>query len=210
MANKKREHTFSEVTPRGVAVYPHLDAPDTKFDAAGVYTLKLNLPAEEAEPIIEKLEQLREEFREKVKEQANGKKVKDADLPVSENEDGTFTFSFKMKASGEKDGRKWTRKPAIFDASGIPVKAGVKVGGGSIVRVAFEASAFYTALVGLGVTLRLNAVQIIELKSWGERSATQFGFEQEDGFSFEDLPEEQDEETEDGTEPVGTEETPDF
>ena len=36
------------VTPRGTAVFPHLNTPDTKFDENGVYSTKLALSDEAA------------------------------------------------------------------------------------------------------------------------------------------------------------------
>ena len=39
-------------TPKGVAYFPYISQPDTKFDEAGVYKVNLCLPKEEAEPVI--------------------------------------------------------------------------------------------------------------------------------------------------------------
>ena len=49
-------------TPAGVARYPHLNRPDTKFDEIGVYKVNLELTAEEAEPFISQVEALLAEF----------------------------------------------------------------------------------------------------------------------------------------------------
>lgn len=186
MANKNP--TLSLITPKGPAVYPSLHAPDTKFDANGIYKVGISLSQEEAAPIIEKLTELRDSFRDEAKKLSKGKKVKDADLPYTEDEEtGRITINTKMKASGEKDGRRWTQAPTLFDAKGKPLEAGLKVGGGSTIRIAFDASPFWTALVGLGVTLRLKAVQVIELRSWGQKSAEGYGFGEEEGFSAEDV-----------------------
>ena len=42
-------------TPKGVAYYPYISAPDTKFDEQGHYKVNLCIPKEEAEPIIEQI-----------------------------------------------------------------------------------------------------------------------------------------------------------
>ena len=184
-------------TPRGRAIWPHLHAPDTKFDAAGVYSTKLNLSASAARPLIEALEEMQKQAADEAvksgefKPRKRGETVKLGDLPFVEEEDGSFTFNFKLKASGKtRDGREFKQSPTIFDAFGKAVPGGLKVGGGSTIRVSFEPSGFYTALVGASVTLRLKAVQVIDLVDFGGGSADYYGFEpEEDGFSAGEAPE---------------------
>lgn len=99
---------------------------------------------------------------------------------------GEYEFNFKMKASGvsKKTGKPWTRKPAVFNAKGKPMsdEEKAKVGGGSVVKVAYEITPFYTAALGAGVSLRLEAVQVLELKSFQARDASAFGFGEEEGY----------------------------
>jgi hypothetical protein len=180
-------------TPRGRAVYPHLNRPDTKFNKAGVYRVKMNLPADEAAPIVSQIDELMEEaFAEAVaaaESPGKAKRVKRADAPYQEDDDGSINLSFKLTASGvsKKDGTPWKMQPAIFDTRGkvIPMNS-VKIGGGSLIKVSFEMNKFYTQLVGAGVSLRLRGVQVIELVEWGSNPA-EHGFEDEgeDGFVYE-------------------------
>lgn len=188
-------------TPKGVAIYPHLTPgrPDTKFDKDGVYTVKLK-PSDNAEALKFAKEisaaakaKVEETRTEKEKEKKGlGKKVKAAALPVSKetddegNETGALVFSFKMKAKGKKkDGTEYTREPVIFDAAGKPVK-GLRIGGGSIIRVSYELNTYdrpSTEDKGTflaGASLRLHAVQVIELVEFGG-NAQYFGFENEAG-----------------------------
>lgn len=54
-------------------------------------------------------------------------------------------------------------------------------------KVAFQCVPYFTNMLGAGCTLRLKAVQIIELvegKGNGENAEEQFGFSQEDGFEM--------------------------
>lgn len=44
------------VTPKGLAVYPHLSKPDTKFNKDGVYTTKLKLEGEPAEVLAKTID----------------------------------------------------------------------------------------------------------------------------------------------------------
>lgn len=56
--------------------------------------------------------------------------------------------------------------------------------------MAYTAEPFFVAALGAGVSLRLQAVQIIELVQGGERTAASYGFEDEEGYTAEpeDLP----------------------
>src|SRR2546430_7864611 len=88
-----------------------------------------------------------------------------------------------MRASGVSNETKqsWQRRHAIFDAKGKPV-TDVNIGAGTEGKVAFTILPFYTALVGAGVSLRLEAVQIIKLAaSSAERTAADYGFTEEEG-----------------------------
>jgi len=84
-----------------------------------------------------------------------------------------------------RDGKPWTAAPAIFDAKGQPVRDRDSLKGmwsGTTGRVSFEAQPFFQAAIGAGITLRLKAVQIIDLVEGGG-SAESYGFGEEDGWS---------------------------
>ena len=189
---RKKAQVF--VSPKGRAVFPHLHAPDTKFNAEGEYKTKLAVPAADAEKLVAMLDKAHAEAQKsaavELAEKGKGKtKIKEGTKPYAEDDNGDIVFSFKMKAHVKtKAGKEWDQRPAIYDAKGTPLPAGTKIGGGSTLRVSFELSNYYTALAGAGVSLRLKAVQVIELKTWGEgRSASDFGFEAEEGFSADEL-----------------------
>ena len=134
-----------------------------------------------------------------IKEQNKGKKIKEASKPYTmlDDDEGKVRVSFKCKARIEpKDKEPFDFKPALFDAKRNPINS--NIGGGSTLKVAFEAIPYYTALVGAGVTLRLKAVQVLDLKEYSGASASSFGFDEEDGYTGsedinEDTPEETDE-----------------
>lgn len=188
-------------TPVGAAVFPHLHAPDTKFDDRGVYTTRMRFTGEAADEIVALLDaEYEKSYEESVaevmdkkglKEKAARAKVKEGPEPykMELDEDGEETgaviVNFKMKASGQrKDGTTWTRKPAIFDAAGKPVAVGLKIGSGSSLRISTDINRWYMPALGAGVSLRLNAVQVIEFQTWGDMSAEAAGFDAvEGGFS---------------------------
>jgi hypothetical protein len=102
-------------------------------------------------------------------------------LPIKheEDEDGDETGRiivgpFKMRAKGTtKDGREWARQCPVFDGAGKPIDTeNVPIWGGSIVDVCFYIDEFYTAGLGAGVSLKLEAVQVLELRSGKAKTAS--------------------------------------
>jgi hypothetical protein len=174
-------------TPQGRAIYPHLTTPDSKFGEPQ-YKVKLAVKAPLADKLIKEIDEVAARALAEAKADKNNKKVKEADLPYSyDEENDEFLFNFKMKAEGKskKSGETWTQKPAIFDAKGKPIVGALRIGGGSTLRVSFEAIPFFTAMIGAGVSLRLRAVKVIELKEFGGGgTAETHGFgEEEEGYT---------------------------
>jgi len=157
------------VTPRGVAQYPWLTKPDTKFDADGVYKISLEMDTASKE-----CQDLCEKIREAFVEEFGQKKLAKAHLPFTDDEEtGKTSFSFKSKM-----------KPKLYNSKGQPIKNGeeLKIGGGSICKVSFSGQP-YDKGINTGVVLYLNGVQIIELVSFA--SGDGFG-DEGDSFAPED------------------------
>ena len=74
---------------RGIAVYPHLNEPDKKFDpdGPGVYQLQLSVGPDEGQAIIDKIEEIRDEAYKEECKKAKKPKLKKADLPFTEEYD---------------------------------------------------------------------------------------------------------------------------
>lgn len=188
-------------TPRGVAMWAKVTEPDTKFKTEGEYSIKLRLRGADAEKfksqvdaaIAESQAAFSQELSEAKAKEKNPKKrseIKDlADPPyieVYENDlpTGDIEFKFSMKASGvsPKTGKEWARKPLIFDSLGQRLDKPPIVGNGSIVRVSCTTNGWFTAKLGIGVSLRLEAVQIVNLREgYGATDASSFGFAAEEG-----------------------------
>lgn len=211
MADKKPQN-FKGTSPKGTFRYPALSKPDygTKDypNPDGVYKTGLILTEDEAQPLIKALKPTYDRAIEEAKEAfaklpvATRKKLgevtqndlftieydKDTEEPT-----GNLIFNFKMKASGKrkKDDSVWTAKPALFDAKGKPLLKVPEIWGGTIGKVSYEAIPYFVSGTGAaGVSLRLNAAQIIELRSGGQRDAGDYGFGEEDGFEADDSQEE--------------------
>jgi hypothetical protein len=192
---KKRE---LKVSAAGKAVYPRVNAPDTKFDKNGVYSIKLLFEKSDktgyawAKATIKEIEFKQKEAMAKAKAVAatKGKKIKDklADLPFSVDDDtGDILLSFKKKASFMKDDTLIKTTCAIFDAKGQKLAKDILIGGGSTVKVSFDMDGFYVPALGAGVSLKLFGVQVIDLVKYeGGASAEGLGFKEEEGYSGEE------------------------
>lgn len=213
MSEKKKSNSFGKFkSPKGLAIYAWLNTPDTKYKAEGEYKVTMRFSGDDAVKLKEQVDGFIEKAIDLAVEEAEEKarakdpkakfdkakaraKVKLADKPYrvvedeDQNETGELDFNFKSKASfiDKKTKETVNRTVPLFDAKGK--KTGAIVYGGSELKVAYDVSPFSTA-IGTGVSLRLDAVQIITLKTGGARDAAGFGFGEEDGYEAgeDDLP----------------------
>ena len=80
-------------TAKGIAYYPYISAPDTKFDEQGHYKVNLCLSEEDAQPVIELIKQSVVEGIKALKKDKPNMEIKQAPLPFSKevDEDGNPT-----------------------------------------------------------------------------------------------------------------------
>lgn len=173
-------------TPSGIAIWPRLNEPDTKFNKDGVYHVVLRLKAEKAEEMKDMMMEMLSDHIDKIKEQKKGK-IKVADLPIkdvyddNDNPTGEVEIKFKMNAIGNNGGDRWEQRPALFDSKGRPMSE--NIGSGSKIRVGSEIIPYYSAAIGAGISLRLKAVQVIELVEYSSGGGFDaWKFSEEDGF----------------------------
>lgn len=184
MSNSKKP--VAVTTPKGIAQYPWLNEPDTKFNTDGDYKTNLILEdTPEVRTMLTKLEQIREDFiAEWQSDPRNkGKKFMEADL-FDENEDGTITLKMKAKARiTTREGQTVETKIPLFDAKNKLIFD--KIGSGSTIRVNFQPIPYYMASTKMmGISYRIKAVQVIDLKMWdGDGDASKYGFVEEDGYT---------------------------
>lgn len=199
MTQKKKAPQFA--TPQGVAAYAYLQRPDTKFNPDGEFKTNLILEAEDLEaPIQHKSEEYNgrslRDILDEMAEEAYQDALSNVKPQVRKlvtkvepyapeyddegNETGRYVLKFKLKHKGKSGDREFTQRPMIVDAHKKPTKA--EVYGGSIIRCSFSPIPFYVAGTKMaGVTLRLKAVQVIQLESGGGGATAMF--EEEDGFT---------------------------
>lgn len=189
------KRNYPKVTsPRGTLIYPHLVEPDTKFvKPDGEYHTKLALPVDEPETnaFVERLEGIMQAYIDENPDDlppAKLKKAGRADLFEEEvddegNETGRLIFKFKLKAKVKTKTKEWDQKPRLFDAKAQPIAGGVNPWTGTEAKVSAEVFPYYMETTKqFGLSLRCQAVQILNLVSGGGASADDFGFGEEDGY----------------------------
>lgn len=169
-------------TAKGVAMYPHLRKPETYEGQEIGLTIKLMLEAEETEKFKAFL--MGEVEKAKSMPEYKGKSFANPNIGLGETKDGDEYFKFKTKSTfTNKQGETFKKTVPIYDSKGKPLPDNVEVGSGSIVRVAYSVNPYWKNKTMKGVTLYLEAVQVIELKEYGQQDAGAFGFDiEEDGY----------------------------
>jgi hypothetical protein len=188
------------VSPKGVAVYPHLNKADDKFGDP-VFKVTLRVPEDDAAPLVAKIEEmlaaikrgdttgLREVDAKRLAPAIKAKKLKAADpaFATETDEDGNPTGNtlLKFKASGQfkdKDGNVIKRKIKFIDAGKQAIENPPFVWGGSVLRVRAALMPWVNAKGEYGVKLGIDLVQIINLVTSGGSTDTS-GFDEEDGYT---------------------------
>ena len=193
--NKEKYETF--VSPKGIAIWPKLTVPDTKFKEEGEYTVKLAFtPSDKGvQTFLDDLQARFDQFVEETKAEIGPAKAKKLKLndPFTEevddegNETGRVLVKFKANAQYKnKQGQIVKRTLRIFDAKGNPLASPPNIGNDSVLKVSYSVGTYSTPQ-GTGITLYINAVQIVELVEYGAGGgdAKAYGFGEEDGYTSE-------------------------
>lgn len=208
MAEEKRK-PLTKVMVKGVAKFPYLTRPDTKFKAEGVYVTEVVLSKQEFADLITTIQNevdaafkdARAELVKKGKEATNGADKAKAKKALEElkkvspiravydddgNEDAelvSLKFSMYAEIKDRKTGRVKKLQPAIVDAKGQKWPADLDIWGGSVIKVGGKIKPFFIK-DGAGAKLMLEAVKVLELRTGGEGGgAGAYGFdEEEDGI----------------------------
>lgn len=186
MAKSKR--TFKQITtPIGLAIYPKLTEPDTRFKTEGEFGTKLRLePGADLDALKDSLESIYNEAYDLACKEEGKKIKKSVNHPLTEadDEEGGWVLKASLKAKvTTKSGRSWDQRPALFDSRGKPMSGETRIGSGSKLKLACEVVPYYTGALGFGISLRLRGVQVIDLVEYGgPKDAKGYGFGTEDGY----------------------------
>ncbi len=189
-------------TPVGIGQYAYLEQPDFEYNSAGDWKVKVFYDPSEDDVqkmcvvMDELLEKAMVYFTDQAKTTKDKKKIRPSENTPYYNETddedeptGRIYINPKSIASGTTaEGEDWKRHMPIFDAQGAKVTEKLNIGSGTKMKVALLLRAYYNKQSGVGVSLRLIAVQIIDLKQFGGgiQTAEDAGFDKvEGGFSAE-------------------------
>lgn len=169
-------------TPLGTAVYPRIDNPDTKFNEDGVYTCKLHVSEDDFNNFKLKFDEMFERAYNK-ECQEKGKQLRKApSLPVRITDEGDYEIYAKQVAKRNTSKGLLEFSIAVYDSQGNKMATAPKVGSGSKLRMSVEPSFWFVSSQGFGCTLRLRAVQVIDLVEYGGGGNSEsFGFDDVEG-----------------------------
>lgn len=170
-------------TPKGKAIYPRLNEPDTKFNVDGVYSAKILVTEGDYNAFKGQLDKwFAGEYKRLCEENGNKKLRRALSCPLSITDAGDYQIYAKQVAKKQTKKGELTFTIALFDSKGAKITDGPSVGSGSVLKLAVEPAAWYSPTVGAGYTLRLKAAQVIELCEFGGGSGggDNFGFSSEE------------------------------
>ena len=211
--NNTRIELVRLTTPIGLAKFPNLVSVDPHPEFGGDYSVQLLLDKDnpEAQAFVAKIQQLRDEMHAQMQANMGRKKPWNTPhFPISDDvdqdgeESGKYNIRIKSKGSYERGGQTIERKVNFFDATGQKVENPAQAFGGEVPMGSKIAAAIqvapYQSGANFGVTLRIEAIQVIELGgSNAPASAEACGFAVHDGgfaapaaptFSDNSIPEE--------------------
>lgn len=192
------------VTPVGTAQYPWLNKADTHFNENGVYHVDMIFSSqEEVQEFINKAEEVRDAYFDDLCEK-DAKKKRFIKTDIGEELDDGEGFKIKFKSNASfvgKDGNVIKVKIPLFDGTGKPCPK-AKIGSGSQIRVSCQVIPYANpASKTVGVSFRLQGVQVVQIVEWGGQSASALGFGAvEGGYSYDESSYEDDYEEEETTE----------
>lgn len=182
----KREFTRG-VTPKGQVFWAHVYEPEEYEGKVTGFSVSMKFDQKETNALIAKIDNELEKAKSTMKLKPGQKWSSDPFLGYKEDKDGDIVFKFNTSESYKtKDGTVIKRTIPVFDAHGKPIKDMLSIGNGTIAKVAYTFIPYFMSKAINGVKLRLEAIQIIDLKEYGDKEAASFGFDKEDGFSAEE------------------------
>lgn len=185
----------------------HLAEPDTKFNAAGDYKVTLRSTPDAMAPYFETMKEILAAalpiFQEIENEDAKKKGKKPKELKVSDSlpwvncemEDGTVQVKLKTSATftDPKTGGIESKNVPVVDSFGKYLSkeqlTELRIGNGTEVRTVVTIRPYYMATQGVGISLRLEKVQITKLVQYGGNGVdNEFGEFEGGEFAAADIP----------------------
>lgn len=179
--NSNNNNNQTMVTPKGTAMWAHLDKPEEFNGSIVGYTITFVPSKEDADKLISQLEEVLEDAKQNDERFKGRKWAAEPLMGYKEDADGNIVFKFKQKVSYvDKQGQTHKLGVRIFDSIGNPIDPKKTIiGNGSIVRVAFVPVPFNVNKNINGLSMKLRAVQVLKLEEYKKKDYTHmdsFGF----------------------------------
>lgn len=165
-----------KISPKGSALFSCIRKPNMFNNNLIGYTIKLKITDQQLISFRQELQNLIDEVKELPE-------FKDKDfstplLPISCEKDGSHTIKFKSKSEYVSNGETKQRRIKVFDAKTNLIDNEEEIPTGSIVKIAYTPNIFYSHTSLYGISLRINAIQIIKKGLYGAKikKAKDFGF----------------------------------
>jgi hypothetical protein len=167
-------------TPKGKLVgFVAIQTPSTKFDSDGVYSCDVAFEGDAAKQMKKTIDSL-------MKESLAETKGKRSANPPYRIEGKKLVVKFKQKARIKtRRGDVWEKEVAVYDSKAKRVEEDLQIGEGTEVIINYGTYFWNVSSQGAGVTLQLEAVQIIDLVKRTAGSASN-PFIEVDGFTAAD------------------------
>ena len=169
--------------PKGTAVWPRIDTPDTKFDEDGVFSCKLHVSEGDFKAFEAQInKQVEADYKAECASQGKDKVRRAASSPLRITDEGDYEIYAKQKAKVHTKSKGTLEFSVVcYDSKGSKIET-PKIGSGSTLKMAVEVNTWFVPSQGFGYTLRLRAVQVIDLVEYGGNGGG-FGFgAEEDGY----------------------------
>lgn len=204
---KKRNEYPQVITPKITVTWAQLNEPDYKYKEEGEYHVRGR--PDTSDPLYDALvttaTKVRDEYFAEQKAElvaakkgalANKLHVVDVVKEEQDRETGDSTGFMTFRAgqkyhivikNGPKAGKEFYKTPDFFNAKGERLKTPPKIGSGSVLKLGVRLVPYLVSKDGeVGVSFQLEGVQILTLVSGGQRSASDYGFGEEDGDTIQD------------------------
>ena len=182
----KKNKKIYLMSPIATLQYPYIFKAD-KFKNDEKYKVTFNVPIAEAQEMIKTIDDALARQVNLESLQGNTEWEEEHYVPYEVHEAAGYVqfYSYLNRFGNKGKPDQFEQRPAVFDAQNNPIAKPIQVFNGSRGRVQTEINA-WTGDKNCGVTLRLKAVQLIEVVKQAVVSAETYGFQKTEGFSAND------------------------
>lgn len=188
------------VTCVGLSHYAIVREPSTRFKEEGEYSIKLEVPKNEALALRRTLKDHLDDNEAEVQKSAGRKQAmkRSVHFPVYKEDDKFFIKAVNRGSWKDKNDEVHEINIPVYDSKTDIIPKKVLIGNGSKCRLSVVPELYFVGGTGYGIRLKLMGLQVLELVKYtagADQSASGLGFGEEEGFAYDeedfaDMPEE--------------------